>query len=177
MKKAKKGEIPGISLIAAAVRPFTFDGLRIGFQKDNCFLGAKRKSRRFPGVQYLKGGNMQYYARLVSCLLAGLILGLGGLAGPLATHAIAQDKSFSHQGVAADAKRYETFLKANWKSDGKKPADLKIEAEKIYATDARASARLLANVVAAEPKDGAAWVRLAEALLAIKADPEKGSER
>ena len=26
---------------------------------------------------------------------------------------------FAHQGVAADAQRYETFLKANWKTDGK----------------------------------------------------------
>ncbi len=173
MKKANKSGIPSNSLIAAAVRPFTFDGLQISFKMDNCFPGHARILRRVLGVQYSQGGNMQFSSHLAFRLIASFMLALATLTAPAA----AQEKSFSHQGVAADAKRYETFLKANWKSDGKKPADLKIEAEKVYATDARASARLLANVVAADAKDGPAWVRLAEALLAIKADPEKGSER
>jgi uncharacterized protein YfaS (alpha-2-macroglobulin family) len=81
---------------------------------------------------------------------------------------------FAHQGVAADAQRYETFLKANWKTDGKTPADLKAEAEKVFAADPRAASRLLANAVAANPKDTAAWSRLAEALLAIKPDENSG---
>ncbi len=173
MKKEKKDEIPGNSLIAAAVTPFTFDGLQIRLRMNNCFLEHARILRRVLGVQYSQGGNMQFSSHLALRFISCLMIALAGLTAPAA----AQEKSFSHQGVAADAKRYETFVKANWKSDGKKPADLKIEAEKIYATDARASARLFANVVAAEPKDGAAWVRLAESLLAIKADPEKGSER
>ena len=81
---------------------------------------------------------------------------------------------FAHQGVAADAQRYETFLKANWKTDGKTPADLKAESEKVFAADPRAASRLLANAVAANPKDTAAWSRLAEALLAIKPDENTG---
>ena len=89
----------------------------------------------------------------------------------------ATERVFAHQGVSADAKRYETYLKANWKPDGKPPAALKTEAEKIFATDPRAASRSLANVVAANDKDSAAWTRLAEALLAIKPDPGKGSER
>ena len=42
--------------------------------------------------------------------------------------ASADPKPFLHQGVAADAKRYEAYLKANWKPDGKSPAALKAQA-------------------------------------------------
>ncbi|MBA2126468.1 alpha-2-macroglobulin [Hyphomicrobium methylovorum] len=91
--------------------------------------------------------------------------------------ASAADKTFAHQGIAADAKRYETFLKANWKSDGRTPAALKAEAEKTFVTDPRAASRNLANAVALNGQDGAAWTRLAEALLAIKPDPQNTSER
>ncbi len=111
---------------------------------------------------------MLLFARLalVSTLLLATVHG-----------ASATDKTFSHQGVAADAKRYETYLKANWIPGGKAPAALKSEAEKVFATDPRAASRSLANAVASNDKDWAAWTRLAEALLAIKPDPDKGSER
>ena len=112
---------------------------------------------------------MQYVSRLafpIFSLISFLVL--------VCTPSFAGD--FAHEGVAADAQRYETFLKANWKTDGKSPADLKIEADKIFASDARAASRLLASAVAANPKDAAAWSRLAEALLAIKPD-ENGGER
>ena len=52
-------------------------------------------------------------------------------AGKLGVARIRQE--LKQKGVAADAKRYETFLKANWKSDGKSPAELKREAEKVFA--------------------------------------------
>ena len=84
---------------------------------------------------------MQFLARLA--LLASLTL---GAVSPV----LAADRGFSHAGIAADAKRYETFLKSNWKSDGKTPADLKREAEKVFATDARAASRYLANAVASD---------------------------
>ena len=111
---------------------------------------------------------MLFFARLalVSTLLLATAFG-----------ASAAEKTFSHQGVAADAKRYETFLKANWKPDGKSPAALEAEAEKVFAADPRAASRSLANAVAADDKDWKAWTRLAEALLAIKPDPDNGSER
>ncbi|WP_045837423.1 alpha-2-macroglobulin [Hyphomicrobium sp. 99] len=101
------------------------------------------------------------------------------LALALATvsNAVATEKPFLHQGIAADAKRYETYLKTNWKPDGKTPAALKSEAEKVFATDPRAASRALANAVAVDEKDSNAWTRLAEALLAIKPDPDKGGER
>ncbi|MBS0270958.1 MAG: alpha-2-macroglobulin family protein, partial [Proteobacteria bacterium] len=89
----------------------------------------------------------------------------------------ATEKPFLHSGIAADAKRYESYLKTNWKPDGKTPAALKSEAEKVFATDPRAASRSLANAVAMDEKDSNAWTRLAEALLAIKPDPDKGGER
>ena len=87
--------------------------------------------------------------------------------------ASAAEKTFSHQGVAADAKRYETFLKANWKPDGKCPAALEAEAEKVFAADPRAASRSLANAVAADDKDWNAWTRLAEALARHQARPRQ----
>ena len=51
---------------------------------------------------------MQFIARLA--LLASVSLGA-------VLPAAAAGKDFSHQGVAADAKRYETFLKSSWKAD------------------------------------------------------------
>ncbi|MET0640839.1 MAG: alpha-2-macroglobulin, partial [Hyphomicrobium sp.] len=91
--------------------------------------------------------------------------------------ASADPKPFLHQGVAADAKRYEAYLKANWKPSGKPPSALKAEAEKAFASDPRAASRALANAVSANDQDAAAWTRLAEALLAIPADPNNSSER
>ncbi|HET6388324.1 alpha-2-macroglobulin [Hyphomicrobium sp.] len=111
---------------------------------------------------------MHFLARLAVFLISALAI---------VSDAAAADKPFLHSGIAADAKRYETYLKANWKPDGKPPAALKSEAEKVFATDPRAASRALANAVAADDKDSAAWTRLAEALLAIKADPNSNGER
>jgi len=91
--------------------------------------------------------------------------------------ALAADKVFLHQGVAADAKRYESFLKANWKPQGKPAAVLKAEAETAFATDPRAASRSLAAAIAENDKDATTWTRLAEALIAIKPDANSGSER
>lgn len=111
---------------------------------------------------------MQFVSRLV---FLGLMLVLPALS------AQAADKTFSHQGVAADAKRYESFLKTSWKFGAKKSPELKAEAEKVFGADPRAASRLLASVVAADGNDAAAWTRLAEALLAIKPDADKAAER
>lgn len=96
-------------------------------------------------------------------------------AAPLATVAKAEP-GFSHSGVAADAKRYETYLTTTLRGDGTKPASRKADAEKLFASDPRAAARLLANVVASDANDAAAWTRLAEALMAIKPDPDKAEK-
>lgn len=112
---------------------------------------------------------MQFLTRLASLLAVLAFFYAGGAAE-------AAGKGFTHQGVAADALRYESYLKANWASDGRKPAELAAEAEKVFASDPRAASRLLANAVVADPQNAALWTRLAESLLAIKPDPEK-SER
>jgi hypothetical protein len=91
--------------------------------------------------------------------------------------ATAAEKVFSHHGIASDAKRYEEFLKANWKPEGKPAAVLKTDAEKVFASDPRAASRSLAAAVAEDDKDWSSWTRLAEALLAIKPDPNLSSER
>ena len=94
-----------------------------------------------------------------------------------ATRGFSADKTFSHEGVAADAKRYETFLKTGWKSDGRTAQQLREEAEKVFVADPRAASRLFASAIVADDKSSPTWLRLAEALLAVKPDPDKGAER
>ncbi|MGE0054252.1 MAG: alpha-2-macroglobulin [Hyphomicrobium sp.] len=119
---------------------------------------------------------MQYFSRL-AFLSALTAAGLVASVALTATPAFSTETVFAHQGIAADAKRYETFLKDNWKSDGKPAASLKADAAKVLSSDPRAASRLLASAVAADMTDSEAWTRLAQALLAIKPDPEKNSER
>ncbi|HMN36891.1 MAG TPA: alpha-2-macroglobulin [Hyphomicrobium sp.] len=126
-------------------------------------------------LQVFQGGNMQCFSRL-ALLSALMAAGLAASAALSATPAYCAETTFAHQGVAADAKRYESFLKENWKADGKTAASLKADAGKVLASDPRAASRLLASAVAADLKDWESWTRLAEALLAIKPDPDN-SER
>ncbi|MBL8567422.1 MAG: alpha-2-macroglobulin family protein [Hyphomicrobiaceae bacterium] len=93
--------------------------------------------------------------------------------------AFAETKPFSHAGLTEDGKRYETYLKSHWKPGKEKPEQLIAAAAKAISKDkdARAAARNLAMAVVAEPGNSGAWTGLAEALLAIKPDPAKGSER
>jgi len=113
--------------------------------------------------------------------LARLLLAFSFLL-PLAP-AMAQQASppkavaFAHQGVKDDGKRYEDYLKANWKITGKHAADLRREAERAMRTDPRAASRSYAGAVAVDGMDVESWIGLARALLAIPPDPEKESER
>ena len=106
----------------------------------------------------------------LTLLLAALMTMLGTLA-----HA---ETKFAHNGVEADAKRYETYLKANWSKRDKGVKDLKTDGAKAMqaGTDFRAAARAFAQIVVAEPADSETWTNLARALLAIKPG-EYGSER
>ena len=94
------------------------------------------------------------------------------------TRARAQEArfSFSHAGVASDAKRYETYLKANWQPKGG-ARELKAEGDRVLAAgnDPRAAARAYAQAVVADSNDVDSWTGLSRALLAIK--PDQGSER
>ncbi len=91
--------------------------------------------------------------------------------------ASAQERAFVHKGVAGDAERYEGFLKKEWKTSLRKPADLMASGLKALETDPRAASRLFAAAVAQNAGDAQAWLGLADALLAIKPDTNKGSER
>ena len=77
----------------------------------------------------------------------------------------------------ADAKRYETYLRANWQPGRKSARELRAEADKALAasTDPRAASRAYAQAVVADANDADAWLGLARSLLAIKA--EQSSER
>jgi uncharacterized protein YfaS (alpha-2-macroglobulin family) len=92
------------------------------------------------------------------------------------TAAGAQERPFAHKGVAKDAERYETYIKDTWKPDGRKSGDLKLAAERLLGPDPRAASRSYAIAVVTDDKNPENWIGLAKALLAIKPDPEKGSE-
>jgi hypothetical protein len=88
----------------------------------------------------------------------------------------AQEQRFTHEGVKGDAKRYETYLKANWQPKANAQQQ-RAEGDKVLAagTDPRAAARAYAQAVVFDANDVDAWTGLARALLAIK--PDQGSER
>jgi alpha-2-macroglobulin len=94
-----------------------------------------------------------------------------------ASVARAQDAKFTHAGVAADAKRYEAYLRSTWQPGQRTARELRGEADKASAsgTDPRAASRSYALAAVADPNDVDAWLGLARALLAIK--PDQGSER
>ena len=107
--------------------------------------------------------------RLLACLVVVVLLAAG------AGHA--QEVSFTHEGVQADAKRYEAYLKANWQAGGKPGREARAEGNRLLAAgkDYRAASRAFAQAVVSDPGDADAWLGLARALLAIK--PEQSSER
>jgi uncharacterized protein YfaS (alpha-2-macroglobulin family) len=107
--------------------------------------------------------------RLLACLLLTVLLAAG------AGHA--QEVSFTHDGVQADAKRYETYLKSHWQPGARQGRDLRIEGSRLLAAgkDHRAASRAFAQAAVFDPNDAEAWLGLARALLAIK--PEQSSER
>jgi uncharacterized protein YfaS (alpha-2-macroglobulin family) len=88
----------------------------------------------------------------------------------------AEEKRFVHAGIAGDAKRYETYLKAHWQPQGS-ARELRAEGDRVLAAgnDPRAAARAYAQAVVFDGNEVASWIGLARALLAIK--PDQGSER
>ena len=109
--------------------------------------------------------------RLVLTLIASvLIVSLAQI------KARADEKRFVHAGLAGDAKRYETYLKAQWQPKGS-TAELRTEGDKVLAAgnNPRGAARAYAQAVVFDGNDVVSWIGLARALLAIK--PDQGSER
>ncbi len=106
--------------------------------------------------------------RLFVCL--ALLVGAG--------FARAQDAPFSNAAAQADAKRYEAYLKANWRPPvGKQGSELRAEGSRLLSAgnDYRAASRGFAYAVVIDPNDSEAWLGLSRALLAIKS--EQSSER
>ncbi|MGQ0671545.1 MAG: alpha-2-macroglobulin family protein [Hyphomicrobium sp.] len=114
---------------------------------------------------------MRIYSAILFCLFALLSC------FPAAAPAFAQERPFANREVQFDADRYETYVKANWKASPKKPAELRLVADRLMATDPRAASREYAGAVATDPRNAESWLGLARALLAIPADPNQGSER
>jgi len=111
-------------------------------------------------------------------ILARLLASTAVLSVVLTPQALtAQEKTFAHKGISSDADRYEAFLKKEWQTSLRKPAELKAAGLKSLASDPRAASRSLAAAVALDSLDARAWLGLADALLAIKPDTSKGSER
>lgn len=72
--------------------------------------------------------------------------------------ASAQDSPFAHTGIEQDAKRYETYLKANWRSEDNNSAKLRADGERALAKDPRAASRSFAAAVVADDQDVEAWL-------------------
>lgn len=99
----------------------------------------------------------------------------------------AGQKPFFHKGVAADADRYEAYVRREWAvaapksgdaAAGRKAAgDFRLAGDKVLGSDPRAASRSFASAVAADSEDARAWLGLARALLSIKPDPNRPSER
>ena len=106
--------------------------------------------------------------RVFACLALVLAAGM----------ARAQEPNFKHAGVEADAKRYETFLRTNWRPPaGKHAREFREEGSRLLSlgADFRAASRSFAHAVVSDPNDSAAWLGLSRALLAIKS--EQSGER
>jgi alpha-2-macroglobulin len=127
----------------------------------------------------------RFFKGAAPMLIAARMLRSSALAIALATlgtayfcsSGLAQDKPFAHKGVAADAERYETFLKTQWKPGSRPAAELRQAGDKAMSSDPRAASRHYAAAVSANDKDALAWLGLARALLAIKPDTTQTSER
>jgi uncharacterized protein YfaS (alpha-2-macroglobulin family) len=103
--------------------------------------------------------------RLLACLFVLLA----------ASAAHAQETSFNHVGVQSDAKRYEAHLKATAQAATKRGRELRSEGSRLLAAgDQRAAARAFGQAAVSDGGDAEAWLGLARALLAIRAE---GSER
>ncbi|MCL4765718.1 MAG: alpha-2-macroglobulin family protein [Hyphomicrobiaceae bacterium] len=97
----------------------------------------------------------------------------------LPAHAVAQVKSFAHSGIARDAQRYESSLKANSSPGSQKPHELVAAGRKALAAgnDQRAAVRAFARAAAIDPNNAETWMSLAGALLATAPDPARPAER
>ena len=86
---------------------------------------------------------------------------------------------FRHKGLEGDAKRFEGWLKANWKPGRRKARRFLLAGDKLLAgnKDPRGASRQFANAVVASPNNSRAWHSLSKSLLSIPQKELSGSER
>ncbi len=89
------------------------------------------------------------------------------------------EKRFQHDPTAAIAKRYEAWLKENWKPDSTPAADHRAAGQLALsqARDPRAAARHFARAIVVDPSDARSWLGIARSMLAIPQRSLKGRER
>lgn len=86
---------------------------------------------------------------------------------------------FRHKGLDGDAKRFESWLRANWKPGRHKARRFLLAGDRLLAgnKDPRGASRQFATAVVAAPKNSRAWYGLAQSLLSIPRKELSGSER
>jgi uncharacterized protein YfaS (alpha-2-macroglobulin family) len=123
---------------------------------------------------------MPLFDKLFSAVLLGLAMMSACALAVMAidvTLAQAEPAQFVHKGLSKDGEQYETYLKSHWNPGRQKAPQLVDAGHRALAKDAREAARNFAMAVVAEPGSAEGWIGLAQALLAIAPDPNKGNER
>ncbi|MGH1419447.1 MAG: alpha-2-macroglobulin family protein [Hyphomicrobiaceae bacterium] len=122
---------------------------------------------------------MQFIIRVLTLLTCIVSIASIGIANAQTNKQLDEPahKIFKHSGIEGDAARYEAYLKKNWKPQRQQAENLIAEGVVNLANDARLASRQFAGAVVVNPKSAPAWIGLAEALLLIQPDPNKGSER
>lgn len=120
---------------------------------------------------------MRFLIKVLLTMTIGFSLAASPTPLPLVGSVSAEAATFSHKAIEKDAERYEVYLKSHWKPGKRRPGELIAAATRAMPQDPRAAAGNYAMAVVAAPGNAAAWTGLAEALLAITPDPNRGSER
>lgn len=107
------------------------------------------------------------------CALRYFLISLFLIIVGLNVSATAEERPFAHKGVAADAARYETYIRNTWRPDGRAGPDVRQAGERLLGSDPRAASRTFAIAVATDATSPESWIGLAKALLAIAPDPNK----
>lgn len=84
---------------------------------------------------------------------------------------------FRHKGLDGDARRFENWLKANWKPGRRKARRFLAAGDKMLAKDPRGASRQFAAAAVAAPNNSRAWYGLSQSLLQIPLRDLSGSER
>src|ERR1700680_4516428 len=90
---------------------------------------------------------------LVSLSIKSLLIVLLATVG-----AAAEELRFTNGGIESDARRYETYLRANWPSSGN-GGEMRAAGKKLLdaGSDPRAAARSFAQAVVFDANDADAW--------------------